>query len=1109
MTSGSLADSRRRSTRLHVWIAILIAVALSLFVTLNVSNASADSSTTVVVHSGDANWSTADTRSGGSVAFVAGPTGAPLGTGSLQLNTTEGSDANQAKAQLFNTSYVGTHISDLTTLSYSEYHSSSSTAAYPAQHASINIEITDPDLGFTTLVYEPYEQAGFSPTDDTWTPWNTLDGVWWSTHALPGHSNKFDTTPWSTILADYPNATITGGIGLNVGSGWHGLANNNVDALAIGVNGATTVYDFEPTPAPPTNNVVMSALDSSGNPLSGVAITYQGSYYLNLGTTDATGTVSAHLPSGTYTFYAKYNGTTSTYGPVSVTTDAVTSHTFQTINAQVQLHTCSAQGLSGAHVLYQAGSYTYPLGDTDATGVASKEFFPGSYPVTLSYAGGSAQATVDFGSTNPYTFTTTPVALLNPGHFTYNVAGGYVYNYTGGTTAQLLPDTYIFHGNGTSFNVDVPSNCSGFTGGVVRLVDHAGNGLSGGTASYYAGGWHSITGSTDANGNLVFSAPSNFTYISMNYKGGIAQQSRTQLDTSHYTFQTVLATVKLEDADGNALDTGSVSFYAGGWQTFGSGATSGGQVTMELLPTSYSFAMIYNHSRQQLDGQNLATNPVVIFQTGRLSLYYSGSIQWYGGGWTTFAKPTMEFLPGTITYYFDGYGCQAPVTIASGDHLVKSAVVATLSDHAGTKVAGGDASAYVGGWQSIGTTNSYGVACNLFDGQLGNVSVAMVYNGTRQQITQNQPTNSVYAFQAGQITIELKNSTGALIDTGAVSYYAGGWHNLGGTSGGKVAVDVLPGTYAFAMVYNGERNQVSQAVTNGSTVVFQTVNANVKLLDSTGAGIEGGNATYYAGGWHTFGTTDASGNAYQEMLPGSYSFAMGYNGMRQQLNGQDVSSPIVFQTTGVTVQLQRSTGANPPLAGGDASYYAGGWHTIGTTDNNGQMTIEMLPGSYSFAMVFNGTRSQMNGVEISGTTDNVTFQTVLVSVLLRTPDGHSPVTDVDASASYYAGGWHTVTTNNGYAPFLMLPGNYSFAMVYKGTREQINNVTVSGATTNVEFLTTQVHSDSGNATSYYAGGWQPFTQDMYLLPGNYAFRFNDGTPQTQETLTGGTTSNIH
>jgi hypothetical protein len=797
-------------------------------------------------------------------------------------------------------------------------------------------------------------------------------------------------------------------------------------------------FNISNASADTTNNVVMTVEDSAGQPLAGVTILAQGSYLYTVGTTDSTGTASANLPAGTYTFTAKLYGTTASYGPVSVSADSVTSYTFHTVKAQVNLQTCDGQGLAGASVQYKAGAYTYYLAPndvqtfTDASGVSSAELFPGSYPITLSYAGSAAHATVDFGTTNPYTFTTTPVTLLNPGHFTYNVAGGYAFNYTGGTTIQLLPDTYIFHGNGTNFSVTAPANCTGFSGGVVRLVDHNGNGLAGGTASFYPP-WTSLPGTTDSNGNLVFSAPSNLSAMAMYYQGTHVQQSLAELNASHFTFQTVLTTVKLEDADANALDTGSVSYYAGGWYTFGTGTTLNGQVTQEMLPGSYSFVMTYNHTRQQRDGVD-NTQPV-IFQTGRLSLYYSGTIEWYGSGWWTFAKPTMEFLPGTTTFYFNGYACQAPIDIASGDHLVKSMVEATLKNSSNANVAGGDASAYVGGWHSIGTTNSYGAACQLFDGQLGNVSVAMVYNGTRQQITQNQPTNSIYAFQTGNVTIELKNSTGALMDTGTASYYAGGWHDLGDTSGGKVAVEMLPGSYSFAMTYNGTRQQFNgQAVANGSTVVFQT--------------------------------------------------------------------------TGVTVQLQRSTGENPPLSGGTASYYAGGWHTIGTTDDNGQTTVEMLPGSYSFAMTFNGTREQKNAVNVSGPTTNVTFQTVLVSVLLRTPDGQGPITDVDASASYYAGGWHTVTTNNGYAPFLMLPGNYSFAMVYKGTREQLNNVTVSGATTNVEFLTTQVHSDSVAANSYYAGGWQPFSQDMYLLPGNYWFHFNDGTPQTQETLTGGTTSNI-
>lgn len=1050
MGFGSTTAYRRTPTSLRFWLAIVMTIALSLVFALQFAHASADTTTNVVVHSSDVGTSwfsgpPATTRSGGSVSFVTGPGTAPLGNGSLHITTTDANGSSNAKAQMFNYSYMNTPLANITALSYSDYRSSSSTNS-AGQRIGINIEIDKlGSSGFTTLVFEPIYQSGGigALASDTWQSWDAINGgngIWWSSDGTQVGDQTYFT--WAAFNAAYPSAKIVGGLGFNAGSGWTGIADENADDLSVGVAGNTTIFDFEPT-VTPTDNVQMTVLDSHGNPLAGATVYDQGTYLGNLGTTDANGMVSGTLPAGNYSFYATLDGTTSaTYGPVAVTADAVTSHTFQTVDAQVNLQTCSGSGLAGGIVQYKAGAYTYYLGSaTDANGVASQEIFPGSYLITMNYGGASNQATVDFGTTNPYTFNTNSVTLYNPGYITYTAPNGYAYNFSG-PTMQMLPATYTFHASGTSFDVPVSSSCSApFTGGVVRLVDHNGNGLGGGTASYYAGGWHVISGTTDpTTGDLVFTAPSTFSTISMTYKGAIVEQSRAQLTASNYTFQTVLTTVKLENADGNPLDTGSVTFYAGSWQPFGSGTTSSGQVATELLPGSYTFSMSYNGT-QQSKVQNNSSDPVVVFQTGRLTLYYSAPALYSNSEFYNFVPPSMEFLPGTINIdVVGGAGvCKPSLTIAAGDHQVKSAVVATLKNHSGANVSGGQASAYVGGqWVSFtATTNTYGTACQLFSGQLGNVSVAMVYNGTREQLPpQNQPTNSIFAFQTDLVTVQLKNSTGALIDTGTASYYAGGWVNLGITHSGQIPVEMLPGTYSFAMVYNGTREQKNTVTVGPNTVV-------------------------------------------------------------------------VFQTTGVTVQLQRSTGTNPPLSGGDASYYAGGWNTIGTTDNNGQTTVEMLTGSYSFAMVFNGTREQLNNVGISGTTTNVTFQTTLVSVLLRTPDGHSPVTDVAATASYYAGGWHTVATTNGYAPFLMLPGNYSFAMVYKGTREQIDNVTVGGATTNVEFLTTQVHSDTGTATSYYAGGWQPFTNDMYLLPGSYAFRFNDGFPQTPETLTGGTTSHIH
>ena len=89
----------------------------------------------------------------------------------------------------------------------------------------------------------------------------------------------------------------------------------------------------------------------------------------------------------------------------------------------------------------------------------------------------------------------------------------------------------------------------------------------------------------------------------------------------------------------------------------------------------------------------------------------------------------------------------------------------------------------------------------------------------------------------------------------------------------------------------------------------------------------------------------------------------------------------------------------------------------------------------------------------------------------------------------------------------LLPVNYTFRVSYGGSSIQKPQNTDSDPA--VVFHTGQAHSDSATAIQYYAGGWKTFIQDMELLPGNYAIKFNDGTPQTTYTLSVNTINNIH
>ena len=147
----------------------------------------------------------------------------------------------------------------------------------------------------------------------------------------------------------------------------------------------------------PANNVQLTVEDSHGNPIAGAAITDTHGYTYNLGTTDDGGMVSANLPAGSYTFHVSYHGTSISYGPVDVTADSVTEHTFQTVNAQVNLQTCDGTGLSGGTVRYQSGGYWYYFGGTspvptDSNGAASWESFSGTFLIEMDYGGAATAA---------------------------------------------------------------------------------------------------------------------------------------------------------------------------------------------------------------------------------------------------------------------------------------------------------------------------------------------------------------------------------------------------------------------------------------------------------------------------------------------------------------------------------------------------------------------------------------------------------------------------------------------------------------------------------------------------------------------------------------------
>jgi 3D (Asp-Asp-Asp) domain-containing protein len=223
-------------------------------------------------------------------------------------------------------------------------------------------------------------------------------------------------------------------------------------------------------------------------------------------------------------------------------------------------------------------------------------------------------------------------------------------------------------------------------------------------------------------------------------------------------------------------------------------------------------------------------------------------------------------------------------------------------------------------------------------------------------------------------------------------------------------------------------------------------------------------------------------------------------GHQEKSQDTAVDPTVVFQTTRVTVQLKDSAGGL--MDTGTVRYHSGGWHNMGST-SGGQVSKELLPGSYTFRMTYAAAHQEKSqDIAVDST---VVFQTTKVTVQLK--DSTGALMDT-GTARYRSRGWHSMgNTSGGQASVELLPGRYTFRMTYAFAHEKKSQDIAADPT--LVFQTGQVHSDSGRCTHFNADGWHVFTQDMQLLPGTYTFRFKGGTPNRSYRIIAGTVTHIH
>jgi hypothetical protein len=893
---------------------------------------------------------------------------------------------------------------------------------------------------------------------------------------------------------------------------------------------------------------------------NGTTSYYSGGWH-TIGATSG-GTATVDLAPGNYYFNMNFHNYTQQTLLITVTAAGPNVVDFKTVLVTTDLYnhsgTTIANQLSGGTAQYYASGWHSIAGST-VTGASIMhnpqiELLPGNYYFNMTYNYYTKQtvSTPVSGTTQHVPFQTTLVTTNLYDHDGNRLANGAAQFYAGGwhpisgTTAtsganpniELLPGNYYFNMNYNYYTQQVGSMpISGTTQDVdftttlvtLNLKDHNGDLESGGTAMFYAGGWHAITGTTGSSCSTnpqIELLPGNY-YFNMNYNYYTQQLGSMPVSGSsqYVNFQTILVSANLKNCAGDLISTSGAAaqFYAGGWHNFP--AVSGGTTATELLPGNYYFNMNYNYYTEQSPNTAIGNTPLqqdVDFKTTKVTFSNPNAtaITYYSGGWHAFSQPSMELLPGSYIFKTTPAGPNVTKAISGCSQNYYIAPCGSLS--VATEDNGGCGGSYTftapaGGSSYLWNTGETTQSIIVNDNATHTVTVTYDFACSGAADGPHDYSNSV-TVTPNTVTVRLIDSKGNPISGAQVQYYVSSWTNFIPSSttdaNGFACMHFASTTTAYFRVnYLGGNKQWSgiSSATN-PVLIAQTTNVALNLKDHNSALItaESGDAGYYDGNWVSLGSTGSNGYVKQEFLPGSYYFHMTYHGYTQQQTisvGNGPDQDVNFQTTLVTLNLKDHNGNLIQDVPGTGGYYSDNWHSIGNTTNIGYVQVELLPGSGYYArMTFHGyTQQKALAVLSSPTTQSLDFQTTQVSFNLTDHNG-SLITAESGTAGYYSDTWHDFsgTGSDGYANVELLPGTgyYGRMTFHHGTYQK--NLTVSsGPTDGIEFQTAliTIHfqgntgiAHSGATINYYGGSWYYFgTTDasgnasMEMLPVPYYY----------------------
>lgn len=289
----------------------------------------------------------------------------------------------------------------------------------------------------------------------------------------------------------------------------------------------------------------------------------------------------------------------------------------------------------------------------------------------------------------------------------------------------------------------------------------------------------------------------------------------------------------------------------------------------------------------------------------------------------------------------------------------------------------------------------------------------------------------------------------------------------------------------------------------------------VKLVDSTGAGIPGASVSMRPTSAKPMGTTGANGLVTTSAADGAYRFTITYRGQSSTFGPVNMTSGsvVVFTTVPVEAALSGGAGNLPPATldhrGGDGYWIADGSVTSGTP-----ITLQLLPGKYTFRAAFRGQTSLVETTVADST--KVAF--VLVPTTVKLTGGNSTSKKGNVAHRGDGNSWISdgSTGTDGSVTLYLFAGAYSFSMEYRGRTNQQASVTIAAPAGTIEFAliptTVTVQSANGEpvagaAVAHRGDGGHWISDGTTASNGKASFDLLGGS-YTVSVTKGGTTTSI-